>query len=181
MNGLLKLSSPTVQSPRANGGNGHRHRPRRQIHHKYSRAALKADTANMLVENGMSVTEAVKRCTTGTNYFYALKALRESGNVALHNAVLKRDEPAIASAKRVKNAAAAIVALKKCSVLERELVRLATGMTDDPVTLLLNLSPDQLVATSTALGKDWIWERMVVAAMSTEAAPSEVVESAIAL
>ena len=54
-------------------------------------------------------------------------------------------------------------------------------MTDDPVTLLLNLSPDQLVATSTALGKDWIWERMVVAAMSTEAAPSEVVESAIAL
>jgi hypothetical protein len=75
MKRLLKLSFPTVQSPGANGGNGHRDRPRRQIYRKHRRAALKADTAVMLVENGMPVTEAIERCTTNTNDFSAMKAL----------------------------------------------------------------------------------------------------------
>src|SRR5262249_8347911 len=39
MNGLLKLSFPTVQSPPgANGRNGPRPRPRHQIHHNHRRA-----------------------------------------------------------------------------------------------------------------------------------------------
>jgi hypothetical protein len=50
-------------------------------------------------------------------------------------------------------------------MLERELVRLATGMTADPVTMLLNLESGQLVATSTALGLDWVWDKMIAAAM----------------
>jgi hypothetical protein len=131
----------------------------------------------MLVEAGMSVTEAIKRCSTDTNAFYAMKALREIGNVTLCNAVLKGDEAFLAAGSRVKNAAAAIAAFKKCSVLERELFRLATGATDDPVTMLLNLTPDQLVATSKALGLDWVWDKMIAAAMSTEPAPETITQT----
>jgi hypothetical protein len=126
---------------------------------------LKADTAVMLVENGMPVTEAIERCTTNTNDFSAMKALRGSGNLPLYNHVLKGDEPVRASAKRVKNAAAVIAAYSKCSALERELVRCAAGATNDPVTMLLNLPPDQLVAASKALGLDWVWDWMIAAAM----------------
>jgi hypothetical protein len=153
-----------------NGGNGHRHRPRRQIHHGYRRAALRADTAVMLVANGMTVTEAVTRCDVSLPHYYAMRALKESGNVALHNRALKGDQSVRVSAARVKNAAAAITALTKCSGLERELVRAATGMTSDPVTMLLNLTPEQLVATSTALGLDWVWDHMIAAAMPTKPA-----------
>jgi hypothetical protein len=126
---------------------------------------LKADTAVMLVENGMPVTEAIERCTTNTNDFSAMKALRGSGNLPLYNHVLKGDEPVRASAKRVKNAAAVIAAYSKCSALERELVRCATGATNDPVTMLLNLPPDQLAAVSKTLGLDWVWDWMIAAAM----------------
>jgi hypothetical protein len=153
---------------RNGGGNGHRRRVRRQIHKGYRRAALKADTAVILVEDGMTVTEAVKRCETGFSQFYALQALRESGNVTLHKHVLKGDEPVLASGRRVANAAAAITALQKCSGMERELVRLATGMTSDPVTMLLNLEPDQLVAVTNALGTEWVWEQMIIPAMPTK-------------
>jgi hypothetical protein len=151
-----------------NGGNGHRRRGRSQIHHGYRRAARKADTACILVEDGMKVAEAIERCSTSTNYFYDLKALRESGNSALHNSVLKGNDPVHASAERVKYAAAAIRALQQCSGLERELVRLATGVTADPVTMLLNLEPDHLVAVTNALGTEWVWEKMIIAAMSTK-------------
>ena len=65
----------------------------------------------MLVEmTGMSVTEAVECCDTNFPYFYAMQALRQSGNVALHNHVLKGDEPPLPAAKRVRNAAMAITA-----------------------------------------------------------------------
>jgi hypothetical protein len=115
-----------------------------------------------------------------------MKALRESGNTALYNAVLRADAPIRESAKLVENAAKVITAFSKCSGLERELIRRATGATNDPVTMLLNLSPDQLVATSKALGTDWVWNNMIEPAMLTSEAPSEtpsevVSESAIAL
>jgi hypothetical protein len=170
-----KVPSPTNGNGQArNGGNGHRRRVRHQIHNGYRRSALKADTAIMLVESGMEVTKAIERCSTGSNAFYAMKALKESGNTALYNAVLKGNELFFASAEKVKNAAAAITAYRKCSVLERELVRLATGATADPVTMLLNLKPDQLVAASKKLGLDWVWDRMIAAAMETAKATTEV-------
>jgi hypothetical protein len=155
---------------RVNGGNGRHHRVRHQIHNNRRRAALQADSAIVLVEAaGMAVTEAVERCSTTSAYFHAMKALRESGNVGLYNAVLRGDEPVLASARRVKNAAAAITAYEKCSPLERELFWVATGATADAVTLLRNLRADQLVAASKTLGLDWVWDQMISAAMSTEA------------
>jgi hypothetical protein len=154
-----------------NGGNGHRRRVRAQIHGGYRRAALKASTAVMLVEiTGMPVAEAIERCSTTTSDFYAMKVLKESGNVALYNHVLKGNEPVRAAGKRVENAAAAITAFKKCSVLERGLFRLATGATSDPVTMLRNLTPEQLVATANALSPAWIWDKLIEPAMSTEPA-----------
>jgi hypothetical protein len=161
-----------------NGGNGHRRRVRHQILHGVRRAALKADTAVMLVEDGMDVAQAVTRCDTSLDYFYAMKALRESGNVALHNAVLHAGPPVRAAAKLVKNAAMVITAYQKCSALERELVRLATGATADPVTMLLNLTPDQLVAVANALGTEWIWNTMISPVVSAEPNKTVVAEPA---
>src|SRR5262249_17772449 len=112
--------------------------------------------------------EAIERCSTSTNYFYAMKTVRESGNTALYNSVLRGNDPVLTSAAHVKNAATVITAFQKCSVSERELVRLATGATADPVTMLMNLGADQLVAASKALGLDWVWDRMIAAAMPTE-------------
>ena len=174
-----KVPSPTNGNGQArNGGNGHHHRRvRHQIHHGYRRAALKADTAIMLVESGMEVTEAIERCSTNPSAFYALKAVKESGDAALYDAVSEGDEPLLAAGLRVKNAAAAITAFKKCSGLERELFRLATGATDDPVTMLLNLKPDQVVATSKALGLDWVWDKMIAAAMETKKTTTETTEA----
>jgi len=162
-----------------NGGNGQHRRVRRQIHHGYRRAVRRANTAVMLVEmTGMSVTEAVECCDTNFPYFYAMQALRQSGNVALHNHVLKGDEPPLPAAKRVRNAAMAITAYQKCSALERELVRVATGATADPVTMLLNLTSDQLVAAANALGLDWVWDHMIAAAMPPKPAKTVVAEPA---
>jgi len=177
-----KVPPPTNGNGQAraacNGGNGHQHhRVRRQIHHGYRRAALKAETALLLVEAGMPVVEAIERCSTNHSSFYAMKALRESGNTALYNAVLEGNESFLASGLRVKNAAAAITAFKKCSVLERGLFQLATGATDDPVTMLLNLKPDQVVATSKALGLDWVWDKMIAAAMETKKTTTETTEA----
>jgi hypothetical protein len=124
----------------------------------------------MLVERtGMTVTEAVERCDTSAAYFSAMKALRESGNSTLYRSVLRGNSSVLVSARRVENAAAAITAYEKCSPLERELFWDATGATADAVTLLRNLGADQLVAASKALGLDWVWDRMIAAAMSTEA------------
>jgi hypothetical protein len=173
-----KVPSPTNGNGQArNSGNGHRRRVRHQIHNGYRRSALKADTAIMLVESGMEVTKAIERCSTGSNAFYAMKAVKESGDAALYDAVSEGDEPLLAAGLRVKNAAAAITAFKKCSGLERELFRLATGATDDPVTMLLNLKPDQVVATSKALGLDWVWDKMIAAAMETKKTTTETTEA----
>ena len=63
-------------------------------------------------------------------------------------------------------------ALNQCSGLERELVRLATGVTGDPVTMLLNLSPELLTETATKLGSEWLWENLVMRTMSSESTKS---------
>ena len=166
-----KVPSPTNGNGQArNGGNGHHHRARHQIHHGYRRAALKADTAVLLVESGMPVAEAIERCSTNHSAFYALRAVKGSGDTALLDAVLEGHEPLLTAGVRVKNAAAAITAFKKCSVLERGLFRLATGATSDPVTMLRNLTPEQLVATANALSPAWIWDKLIEPAMSTEPA-----------
>jgi hypothetical protein len=172
---VVKATTADVQSlvrARVNGngrpGKDHHHRGRPQIYHGHRRSALKADTANILVEGGMSVTEAIERCAISSNSFYALKALRESGDPVLHNAVLAGNVSTLIAGKRVKNTAAAITALRKCSGLELALVRLATGATDDPVTMLLNLNPTQLVTTAMTLGVDWLWDRMIAPVVSTE-------------
>ena len=157
-----------------NGSNGHRHRVRHQIRHNRRHAFLKAEAAVLLVERcGMPATKAVMLLGVSYNYYAAVKLLRASDNVALYKAVRRGDEPVLEAARRVKNAAAAIAAFKKCSVLERGLFRLATGATDDPITMLLNLKPDQLVATSKALGLDWVWDRMIAATMETAKATTE--------
>jgi hypothetical protein len=157
-----------------NGGNGHHRRVRHQIRHNRRHAFLKAEAAVLLVEQcGMPVTKAVTLLGVSYNYYAAVKLLRASDNVALYKAVRRGDEPVLEAARRVKNAAAAITAFKKCSVLERGLFRLATGATDDPITMLLNLEPDQLVATSKALGLDWVWDRMIAATMETAKATTE--------
>src|SRR5262249_11867471 len=87
-----------------NGGNGRRRRVRHQIHHGYRRAVLRADTAVTLVENGMSVTEAIERCGISSNYYAAMKAVRESGDTDLYHAVLEGYESLFVAAARVKNA-----------------------------------------------------------------------------
>jgi hypothetical protein len=165
-----------------NGGNGHHRRVRHQIHHNHRRAALKADTAVMLAEDGMAVIEAIERCGTNPAYFYALRALKESGDTALYNAVLKGNAPILTSGKRVENAAVVIAAYAKCSELEKGLIRIATGLTADLPTMLWRATPDQLVAASKALGLDWVWDRMIAAAMETERTiaetPVEVLEAA---
>jgi hypothetical protein len=124
----------------------------------------------MLVQRtGMTVTEAVERCDTSAAYFSAMKALRESGNSALYRSVLRGNSPVLASARRVENAAAAIAAYRKFSAEEHELFRGATGATADAVTMLRNLGADQLAAVSKALGLDWVWDKMIAAAMPAEA------------
>jgi hypothetical protein len=157
-----------------NGGNGHHRRVRPQIRHGYRHAARKADTALLLVEaTGMSEAEAIERCSTNPAAFYAMKALREAGSTTLYNAVLRGGEPMRTSWSHVRNAAAAISAFKKCSRSERGLFRLATGATNDPVAMLLNLNPDQLVATSKSLGLDWIWDKLIAAAMEAAETTAE--------
>jgi hypothetical protein len=148
-----------------NGGNGHRRRVRHQIRNGYRHAAEAADTAVLLVDSGMSATEAIRRCGTNTNAYAAMKAIVECGSAALHNAVLKGGESFLPAGARVKNAAAAITAYRECSELERTLFRFATGATDDVVVLLRSLSPEQLVTTSQALGLDWVWDKMISPAM----------------
>jgi len=133
-----KVPSPTNGNGQArNGGNGHHHRARHQIHHGYRRAALKADTAVLLVESGMPVAEAIERCSTNHSAFYALRAVKGSGDTALLDAVL------------------------------------ATGATDDLATMLWNSKPDQLVTAAKLLGLDWVWDRMIAAAMETTKATTE--------
>jgi hypothetical protein len=122
----------------------------------------------MLVETGMPVTEAVERCSISSNYFYAMKAVKESGDTALYNAVLKGNKPFLASGTRVKNAAVVIAAYARCSEFEKGLIRTATGLTADLVPMLRHATPDQLVAASKALGLDWVWDRMIAATMETE-------------
>jgi hypothetical protein len=157
-----------------NGGNGRHRRVRHQIHHGYRHAARKADTALLLVEaTGMSEAEAIKRCSTNPAAFYAMKAIVECGSTALYNAVLKGGEPFLPAGARVKNAAAAIAAFRECSKLERTLFWFATGATDDPVAMLLNLSPEQLVAASKALGLDWVWDKMISPVMEAAETTAE--------
>src|SRR5262249_39355268 len=110
--------------------------------------------------------------------FCAMRTLLESGNTALRSRVLQGGAPILASAKQVENAAAAIAALKKCSTSERELVRLATGATNDVVSALLNMSPHQRAAARNGRGTDWIWSQMTDPAMSTSEAPAESVNVA---
>lgn len=116
-------------TPKTNG-NGRHHRRRSQIHNGRRRAALKADTAVLLVmEHGISVTEAIERCDTIFEYFDAMRTLRESENPGLRNDVLMGIEPVRAAAALVENAAAIIKAFPKCSRYELTLIQARTGMT----------------------------------------------------
>jgi hypothetical protein len=151
-----------------NGGNSHHRRVRHQIHNGRRRAALKADTAVMLVEGGMPVTEAIERCDTTTNYYAAIKAVRESEDPGLYQAVLEGFESLFPAAKRVKNAAVAIQAYRKCSPLEQAMVWGATGATADLEVLLRSSPPEQLVEVSKRIGLDWVWDNMLAPAMATE-------------
>src|SRR5262249_51829661 len=119
------------------------------------------------------VTEATQRCTVGLDTFYAMKALKESKNVALYDHVMRGGSSVLASGKKVVNAAAAITALKKCAAMERELVRLATGATADPVTMLLNLTRDQVAAVSKELSPEWFWDRFIEPVMSNTKSTTE--------
>jgi hypothetical protein len=117
-------------------------------------------------------------CGANKRYVEAMVILVQSENTALLEQVLTGHVPVLQAAESMKNAAAAITALKRCSGLERESIRRATGATADAVTLLLNMSPGQLVATSNALGLDWVWDRMISAAMpASESAPAESVRA----
>src|SRR5262245_19588012 len=141
-----------------NGGNGHRRRVRHQVHDGYRRAVLQADTAVTLVETyGMSVTEAIKRCGSSSNYYSAVKAVRGSEDPGLHDAVLRNETPFFPAAKCVMNAAAAIKAYRKCSLFEQGVVWLATGATTDLERLLRSSTPEQLVEVSRRIGLDWVW------------------------
>jgi hypothetical protein len=165
-------------SSNGNGGNSHHRRVRHQIHHGRRRAALKADTAVTLVEGGMPVAEAIERCGTTTNYYAAMKAVRESEDPGLHQAVLEGYESLFAAAKRVKNAAAAIKAYRKCSLFEQGMVWLATGATTDLERLLRSSTPEQLVEVSRRIGSDWIWDWMIAPAMAPEPATEVITEPA---
>src|SRR5262249_49779617 len=128
----FKVPSSTNGTRHArNGGNGHARQVRRQIQHGYRHAIRKADLAVTLVGCGMAVTEAVQLLNISSAYFYAMKALRESGDTDLYDAVLKDRTPFFAAAKSVKNAATVITAYAKCSELEKALVLAATGATAD--------------------------------------------------
>ena len=157
----------------ANGGNGHRRRIRRQLQHGYRRAVLRADTAVTLVAiTGMPVAEAIARCGTSTDYYYAIKAVKESGNTALYDAVLKDKTPLFPAAASVKNAAAVITAYENCTELEKALIFVATGATANAVTLLRGLCPEHLLEVANQLGTDWVWDNMITPAMSTKSAES---------
>ena len=117
----------------------------------------------------MGVVEATRRVTVSSNAVAAMQAIRGSGNIPLYAAVLEGGESLLESGRRTKNAAAAIAALNQCSRLELELVRLSTGSSSDVVTLLLNMSSAELVETSKSLGLNWIWDKMIAAAMPSDA------------
>jgi hypothetical protein len=119
-------------------------------------------------------------CGANKRYVEAMVILVQSENTALLEQVLTGHVPVLQAAESMKNAAAAITALKKCSVFERESIRLATGATNDVVTALLNMSPDQRVATSKELGLDWIWDNLIEAAMSASESISESVSQVVA-
>jgi len=167
----FKVPSSTNGTRHArNGGNGHARRVRRQIQHGYRHAIRKADLAVTLVGCGMAVTEAIQLLNISSAYFYAMKALRESGDTDLYDAVLKDRTPFFAAAKSVKNAATVITAYAKCSELEKALVLAATGATADAATLLRCLCPKHLVEVVNRLGTDWVWDNMIVPAMPTKPA-----------
>jgi hypothetical protein len=171
-----QINDHPLKFKNGNNANGrhHRRRRRRQVLHGRRQAALRAFHAARLVLQGYAVLYAAMCCGSNKRYVEAMVILVQSENTVLLEQVLTGHVPVLQAAESMKNAAAAITALKKCSVLERELVRLATGMTSDPVTMLLNLSPGQLVATSNALGLDWVWDRMISAAMpASESAPTK--------
>ena len=94
---------------------------------------------------GKPVTEAIERCEISPVYFYAMRAVRESGDPLLYQAVLEGHESLFTAAARVKNAAAAIKAYRKCSLFEQGMVWLATGATTDLATMLWHSTPEQLV------------------------------------
>src|SRR5262249_52357226 len=102
----------------------------------------------------------------------AMRSIRGSGNIPLHAAVLEGGESLLESGRRMKNAATAIAALRQCSGLELELVRLSTGSTSDATTMLLNMSSELLPETATEVGCEWIWETLVMRAMSSESSKS---------
>jgi hypothetical protein len=167
--GATSHEKATERGHARNGGNGHHRRVRHQIHKGYRRAVRRADTAVTLVEViGKPVTEAIERCEISPVYFYAMRAVRESGDPLLYQAVLEGHESLFTAAARVKNAAAAIKAYRKCSLFEQGMVWLATGATTDLATMLWHSTPEQLVKASKLVGTDFIWERMIVAAMPSK-------------
>lgn|SRR5262245_10825585 len=162
-------------------GGRRRHHP--QVENGYRQAALQAHGAATLVLNqGYTIAHAARCCATTYEYTVAMIAVIRSENARLLADVLAGKIAVLVAGAMVKNAAAAIVALRKCSGLERALVMHATGAVADLSQHLLNSSAEQLAAAGKHLTPGWVWNNVVEAAMSAaEPAPKTATETATEL
>jgi hypothetical protein len=158
--------TPKTTKANGNGSNGS-HKPLAQVRQGVRVAAFKAVTAAHLTEHeGLTVAEAALGCNTSPVYIAAIKTILATKNMGLLEAVMRGDEPVIATAARLKNAAAAIAAYEKCSAYEKRMFELATGAMADLTAHLVTAAPEQLAETAKKLDPEWVWENLVMPAVS---------------
>jgi hypothetical protein len=165
----MQLHTPisTQFKPKFTNGHGNRHQRRHQAHggrrrhHPQVENGYRQAALQVVLNQGYTIAHAARCCATTYEYTVAMIAVIRSENARLLADVLAGKIAVLIAGAMMKNAAAVIAAYRKCSALERELFRLATGATTDAAALLQDLDPDQLVATSKTLGPDWIWFNLI--------------------
>jgi len=161
----------TPKTTKANGsGPNGGHKPLARVRQGVRVAAFKATTAAHLTEReGLTVAEAALGCNSTPAYIAAIKTIVATKNMGLLKAVMRGDEPVIATAARLKNAAAAITAYQKCSAYEKRLFELATGAVADLTAHLVTATPEQLAETAKKLDPEWVWQNLVLPAVQSQA------------
>jgi hypothetical protein len=141
-----------------------RHRP--QVCDGYRGAALRAYTAAQLVlQQGYSVGRAARCCGANRRYVYAMLTILATEDGDLLLPVLTGGSSVPGTAARVKNAATAIAAYKKCSAYEKWVFRNATGVPEDLLAHLCNSTDAELAAAGKSFGIDTVWDTMIVPSM----------------
>ena len=127
-----QVPSPTNGSGQAhvarNGGNGHRHRVRRQIHKGVRLAAAHAFVGAMLVrEKGFTITDAADWSGSTTTYIVAMLTILDSRDEVLLDRVMTGLVGVLAAAAQVKGLTKLLTAFKVATTENKVAFRKTIG------------------------------------------------------